>query len=89
MSRSDIGRSAPASMMMSTFVAESAPRVTRRRRSEYPASLSVASAFVNVPNGKPASTKAPRHMSPLIPEKQSKYAIFISHSRGRLPAARR
>src|SRR4030042_1446276 len=24
----------------------------------------------------PASTRAPRHMSPLIPEKQSRYAIF-------------
>src|SRR5215831_13795311 len=69
---SDKGCRKPEVTITSTFVADSAPRVTRRLRSVNPLMRSRLSPLTNSANGAPASTSAPNVMSPLMPEKQSK-----------------
>ena len=41
------------------------------------ADVQLGDCLLNNSNGTPASTRAPRNMSPLMPEKQSRYAIRI------------
>src|SRR5215467_12096571 len=69
---SDKGCRKPEVTITSTFVADSAPRDTRRFRKANPFVPSRLSPFTNSANDAPASTSAPNVMSPLIPEKQSK-----------------
>ena len=67
-------------MTTSTFVAEMAPRCTRLLRSVKPGTPSRLSLLTNSPKGAPASTSAPNVISPLIPEKQSKWRCALTPS---------
>ncbi len=45
----------------------------------YPSTFNFDSSFLNAPPSMPQSISAPRTMSPLMPEKQSKYNVFIAN----------
>src|SRR5262249_10802158 len=69
-----------SSRRTSTFVARNARFITVRRSRVYPESGSLASSSRSRSNESPASTSAPRIMSPATPLGQSKYATFIAWS---------
>ena len=63
-------------VMTSTLVPVRPPRVTLRLSRRAP-TFRAAAVFSRSENGTPASTRAPRNMSPEMPEKHSRYAIRI------------
>ena len=74
------GRSFWPFTITSTLVAEIPLRSTREASKVIPKS-SAATVFWNNSNGTPASTNAPRNMSPLMPENPSRYAIRMEVAR--------
>ena len=72
MSRRPRSRCGDRSISTSTLVPDRPPRVTRRVDSRYPPTGSFLSCVFRWAASTPRSTSAPRNMSPLTPEKQSR-----------------